>query len=56
MSNFSKLATKLASQGAQNPSGLAYAIGAKKFSRGVMAKAAAQGKPAAVVARKQKGR
>lgn len=49
MSNFSKLAAKLASQGASNPGGLAYAIGKKKFGAAKMAKAAARSEPAAKV-------
>lgn len=42
-SNFDKLASKLASQGVSNPGGLAYSIGAKKYGKGTMAKAAAKG-------------
>lgn len=53
MSNFSRLASKLAAQGVQNPGGLAYAIGKKKYGAGTMAKAAQQGVSAASVARRK---
>lgn len=53
MSNFSKLATKLAGQGVSNPGGLAYAIGKKKFGASTMATAAAKGVSAASVAKKK---
>lgn len=46
MSAFNALKAKLAAQGASNPGGLAYAIGAKKYGKARMARAAAKGVPA----------
>lgn len=55
MSNFDKLAGKLAQRpGVTNPNALAAFIGRQKFGAGNMAKAAAEGKPAASVAKKGK--
>lgn len=49
-SKFDALASKLAQEpGVTNPRGLAASIGAKKYSRPVMQKAAASGTPAAKV-------
>jgi hypothetical protein len=51
-SNFDKLAQTLAGKpGVTNPAGLAAAIGRKKYGGPTMAKAGAQGKPAASVKR-----
>ena len=49
MSKFSKLKDVLAKKGAVSPGGLAAYIGRKKYGSKRMAKASAQGKPAAKV-------
>jgi hypothetical protein len=52
-SNFDRLAGKLASKpGVTDPKGLAAYIGDRKFSKGVMQKAASKGVSAASVAKK----
>lgn len=56
MSAFSQLASKLAAQGATNPGGLAYTIGAKKFSKGTMSEAAAKKESVQAVLRKRRGK
>jgi hypothetical protein len=54
-SNFDKLAGKLAARpGVTNPNALAAFIGRNKWGSANMAKAAAKGKPAAVMARKNR--
>ena len=51
MSAFAQLAQKLAAQGVQNPGGLAYSIGKKKYGASTMAKAASRGVSAKSVAK-----
>lgn len=54
MSAFDRLAAKLAAQGAQNPRGLAYSIGAKKYGKSTMAEAAAKKQSVQAVLRKRR--
>lgn len=54
MSNFDKLANKLAARGnVSNPRALAAYIGRKRYGSSVMAKAAAKGVSAASIAKKK---
>jgi hypothetical protein len=56
MSAFNRLAAKLAAQGARNPRGLAYTIGARKYGKKTMAQAAAQKQSVQSVLRKRRAR
>jgi hypothetical protein len=56
MSAFDQLAAKLAAQGAQNPRGLAYSIGAKKYGKATMNEAAAKKQSVQAVLRKKRQR
>jgi hypothetical protein len=54
VSAFNQLKAKLAAQGASNPGGLAYSIGAKKYGAGTMHQAAAKKESVQAVLRQRR--
>jgi hypothetical protein len=56
VSAFNRLASKLAAQGVKNPRGLAYTIGAKKYSPALMREAAANKESVKSVLRRRAGK
>jgi hypothetical protein len=56
VSAFNALKAKLAAQGASNPGGLAYSIGAKKYGAATMGEASAKKESVQAVLRQRRGR